>query len=117
MFRFFFVGYPISRNFRENLCTGFFWDIPYPVILEKIYVPFFFWDIPYPVILEKTYVPFLFWDIPYSVILEKTYVPDFFRDIPCTKFLDEIYVPFLFPGYRIYQNAIKIVCTMFFLGG
>ena len=78
---------------------------------------FFFWDIPYPVILEKTYVPFLFWDIPYSVILEKTYVPGFFRDIPCTKFLDEIYVPFLFPGYRIYQNAIKIVCKMFFFGG
>ena len=78
---------------------------------------FFFWDIPYPVILEKTYVPFLFWDIPYSVIFEKTYVPGFFRDIPYIKFLDEIYVPFLFPGYRIYQNTRKILCTIFFLVG
>ena len=39
-------------------------DIPYPEILEKMYLPFFTWDITYPKISEELNVPLLFEYIP-----------------------------------------------------
>ena len=67
-----FPDYPLSRHFREILCTAFCLWHPLNQKFRKSYLPFFLWDIPYPNNFESSYVPTFFGDYPISKFFKKT---------------------------------------------